>query len=229
MSGVASCSHIQYAGPDTPGTDVGGGCTDKAGNIGTAGFPLRYDATPPQLVKVKVAHGNHRVTLHWVASGGAVLSEVRRSPAPRGTKPSTLYRGPKSQVSDRHVHAGTKYRYAITVWDQAANSAFKSIRIVGTGPLTTPVPGARVSSPPRLAWTPVHHADFYNVQLFRRGIVLSTFPAHAHLTLGRKWRYQGHRFRLTRGTYSWYVWPGFRRGSTFRYGPLLGHSSFVVR
>ncbi len=228
-SGVAGCSHRQYAGPDTPGTNVGGKCTDRAGNTGSVGFPLRYDATPPKLVKVKVAHGNHTVTLRWIASGGVTLSEVRRSPAPHGAKTSTLYRGRKSQVSDRHVRAGKKYHYAITVWDQAANSAFQSIPVVGTGPLTAPVPGTRVSLPPRLAWTPVRHADFYNVQLFRRGKVLSMFPAHAHVALGWKWRFQGQRFRLTRGTYYWYVWPGFRRGSTVRYGPLLGRSSFAVR
>jgi hypothetical protein len=229
ISGVASCSRIQYAGPDTPGTNVGGRCTDRAGNTGTAGFPLRYDATPPRLVSVKVAHGNHTVTLRWVASGGVLLSEVRRSPAPRRAKSSTLYRGRKFQVSDRRVRPGKTYLYAITVWDQAANSAFKSMPVVGTGPLTTPVPGAHVSSPPRLAWTPVQHADFYNVQLFRSGKVLSAWPVHAHLALGWKWRFQRHRFRLMRGTYSWYVWPGFRRGTTVRYGPLLGHSSFVVR
>ena len=40
---------------------------------------------------------------------------------------------------------------------------------------------------------------------------------------------QFKKFRLTRGTYYWYVWPGFRRGSTVRYGPLLGRSSFAVR
>lgn len=228
MSGVASCSRIQYAGPDTAGTDVGGGCTDRAGNNGMAGVPLRYDATPPRLLKVKVAHGDHTVTLRWVASGGVRLANVRRSPAPRGAKASTLYRGRKSEVRDPHVRPGKKYHYAITVWDQAANSAFKSIPVVGTGPLTTPVPGARVSSPPRLAWTSVRHADFYNVQLFHRGKVLSTWPAHAHLALGWKWRFQGQPFRLTRGTYDWYVWPGFRRGSAVRYGPLLGHSSFVV-
>jgi hypothetical protein len=48
FSGVASCSAAQtYAGPDSSGASVGGTCSDRAGNLGTASFALKYDATPP--------------------------------------------------------------------------------------------------------------------------------------------------------------------------------------
>src|SRR5215472_6148832 len=40
-SRVASCTSATYAGPDTPNTAVGGSCTDNAGNVGGASFPLK--------------------------------------------------------------------------------------------------------------------------------------------------------------------------------------------
>lgn len=47
-SGIGTCSAAStYSGPDSPAAGVSGGCTDKAGNIGTGGFAFRYDATPP--------------------------------------------------------------------------------------------------------------------------------------------------------------------------------------
>jgi hypothetical protein len=46
--------------------------------------------------------------------------------------------------------------------------------------------------------------------------------------LKAKWRYRGHTYRLTNGTYRWFVWPGYGSPSAGRYGPLLGQSTFVV-
>jgi hypothetical protein len=40
--------------------------------------------------------------------------------------------------------------------------------------------------------------------------------------------YQGRAYRLTRGLYHWYVWPGYGRPSARRFGSLLGASSFIV-
>ena len=229
-SGVVSCSRTSYAGPKTPGTSIGGRCTDKAGNVGSTGFALKYDSAPPQLARVGVFHGYRRIRLRWVASGGVRLSEVVRSPAPRGARGSPLYRGPKFETRDRHVRPGAKYDYTVTVWDQAANRATKTVPAIGTGPLTSPVPDAQVKSPPRLTWTPVWRADFYNVQVFHDGRkVMSVWPTHTHLTLTWTWRFHRHRHSLTNGIYFWYVWPGYRTTVGIRYGHLLGNSSFVVR
>jgi hypothetical protein len=49
LSGIASCTTASYSGPDTGGTTVGGSCVDGAGNRGTGGFELKYDATPPSV------------------------------------------------------------------------------------------------------------------------------------------------------------------------------------
>ena len=229
-SGVASCSRITYSGPDTLGTSVGGRCTDRAGNVGSTGFALKYDATPPRLARVGVFHGNHRIRLRWIAAGGVRLSEVVRSPAPRGARGAALYRGSNFEMRDRRVQPGAKYHYTVTVWDRAANRAIKTVPAIGTGPLTSPVPAARVKSPPRLTWAPVWRADFYNVQLFYRGHkVMSVWPTHTHLKLPWTWRSHGRRHSLKNGLYFWYVWPGYRESAGLRYGRLLGASSFVVR
>jgi hypothetical protein len=49
-SGVASCQTVTFAGPDSPSSSVLGSCRDVAGNVGTAGLPLRYDATAPDVM-----------------------------------------------------------------------------------------------------------------------------------------------------------------------------------
>ena len=47
-STVESCDAAKtYAGPDTASASVAGACRDKAGNTGSASFPLKYDATAP--------------------------------------------------------------------------------------------------------------------------------------------------------------------------------------
>jgi hypothetical protein len=95
--------------------------------------------------------------------------------------------------------------------------------------LQLPAPGARVTAPPRLVWTPRRGANYYNVQLFRgTHKVLSAWPRRARLQLTFAWRYGGRTYRLTPGDYRWYVWPGVGLRSKARYGSLLGDSRFVV-
>jgi hypothetical protein len=48
-SGVASCTSATYSGPDTGQTTVGGSCVDNAGNRGSGGYELKYDATGPSV------------------------------------------------------------------------------------------------------------------------------------------------------------------------------------
>ena len=81
--------------------------------------------------------------------------------------------------------------------------------------------------PPRLTWAPIRGASYYNVQLVRGGTILSVWPRTTHLMLPRSWVFHGHRYRLHRGVYHWYVWPGFGRLTAARYGDLVGRSSFL--
>jgi hypothetical protein len=76
----------------------------------------------------------------------------------------------------------------------------------------------------------VSKATFYNVQLYYGAQkVLSAWPNSAKLKLSRNWGFEGRRVRLKKGSYRWYVWPGFGPRSKARYGHLLGQSGFRVR
>jgi hypothetical protein len=66
------------------------------------------------------------------------------------------------------------------------------------------------------------------VQLFRGQKLLSVWPTQSRLQLSRAWRFSGSEYHLSAGRYTWYVWPGFGSLGSPRYGPLIGHRTFVV-
>jgi hypothetical protein len=222
-SQVEACTEAPYAGPDTTSATVSGSCRDRAGNrSGELQFSLRYDSTDPSLTGIRAKAGNGSATLTWSASPDTVLVEIRRTGR-------AVYRGGGTRFTDRGLKNGTRYRYTLTGYDEAANSATSAIVARPTGPLVAPAADAVVSAPPRLAWVAVPKATYYNVQLWRRGRILSAWPRGTSLRLRRTWTYEGRRYRLTKGRYRWYVFPGYGRRAEKRFGKLLGSSSFVVR
>jgi len=80
-----------------------------------------------------------------------------------------------------------------------------------------------------LKWRGVKKAHFYNVQLYRKGRkLLSLWPSRTSLKLHKRWSYQGRSFRMTRGSYTWIVWPAFGSRKTPRYGSMVGQSTFKI-
>jgi hypothetical protein len=227
-SGVASCSAATYAGPDNAAAQVAGTCTDLAGNVGSGTLALAYDATPPQLLKLSSKATNHGVVLKWAASADTQRMQVTRSPGKGAKSLQVVYAGTAKTFPDKGLRVGKRYRYTVTAFDAAANQASRTIKVTATGALLTPAPGERVTGRPRLTWAPTRGASYYNVQLVRNGTILSVWPRTASLTLPRSWVFHGHRYRLHRGVYRWYVWPGFGPLAAARYGGLLGRSSFLV-
>jgi hypothetical protein len=222
-SEIDTCTRTAYAGPDSSAATVSGTCRDRAGNQSDAApFPLRYDGTPPALSDVKVKAGNRRVELSWTATKDTAEVEIRRNT-------NVVYRGTGTAFTDTHLENGVRYRYTLAAFDEARNQALATAAAQPTSPLRLPAAGATVVRPPRLAWTGVPKATHYNVQLWREGRILSTWPRRTSLQLHRSWTYAGRRYRLEPGRYRWYVWPGYGRPRAGRYGPLLGSSSFVVR
>jgi hypothetical protein len=61
-SGLASCSSATYSGPDTDSGSASGTCRDKAGNVSSSSFALKYDATPPT---VTAAPGRAATKAGW--------------------------------------------------------------------------------------------------------------------------------------------------------------------
>ena len=229
-SGLAGCTSTTYAGPDGDPATVAGTCTDVAGNVSAVSlFPLRYDATPPALAPPRAVGGDRIVRLRWRRPADAVSLEIVRTPGRHGAKSTVVARGTGSRLLDRQVRNGRRYRYTVRAADAAGNVATTAVSAVPGRRLLGPAPGARLEAPPRLSWTSVRGARYYNVQLYRDGRkLLSAWPRAAHLGLHRAWRYAGRRERLRPGRYAWYVWPGRGAPSERRYGALVGHARFVI-
>lgn len=223
-SQIEACTEASYAGPDAAAATVTGSCRDRAGNGGgSMPFALRYDSTAPSITQLRAEAGNGTAQLSWTASPDTTHVELRRSGV-------LLYSGSATSFTDRRLKNGVQYRYSLTGSDEAGNnSGARGVVARPSGPLVSPPAGATVSAPPRLAWLAAERATYYNVQLWRRGRILSTWPKGTSLRLRRSWVYEGRRYRLKRGQYRWYVWPGYGRRAEKKFGRLLGSSSFVVR
>ena len=232
FSGIAWCTTATYSGPSSPDATVIGSCIDNAGKTaGTSSPPFPYDATPPAVAIVaKPADGV--VVLRWRAIGDLdqiASLEIVRAPGRRGRASSVLYRGNSTGYRDPHVGDGVRYRYTLIARDQAGNVSERIVAVTAGPRLLSPGRGAPMSTPPLLRWTPVHRATYYNVQIYRGSTkILSAWPSRARLQLERSWRFDGRRYLLGRGTYRWYVWPGFGPRAAARYGPRIGTSTFVV-
>jgi hypothetical protein len=225
-SGLAGCTPVTYGGPDGAGATLGATCVDRAGNTTTRPFPLRYDATAPDAGAAHLKTGDGIARLAWPADARAT---VVRTPGIKGAASSIMHDGPGGGLTDRRVRNGHRYRYALTLADEAGNvTRLELAGRVGPHPLS-PARGARLSAPPLLRWTRVRGAHYYNVQLFRNGHkILSAWPRRPRLQLRDSWRFRGRRYHLLDGRYQWFVWPGEGLRSEHRYGVRIGARPFVI-
>jgi hypothetical protein len=233
VSGIASCSSMTFGGPDGQGVSIGGSCTDVAGLTRSGAFPINYDATPPPTPSVEAMPGDGKIDVSWTTSPDSQAEVVRSG----GDEPSVVvYRGAGGAFTDRSLKNDRRYRYNVTLTDQAGNRAGGEASTVPTASkLLLPSEGQRVNvknkdrSLPLLIWKPVRKARYYNVQIFRRGKkILSAWPRKPRLQLERRWEYRGKTYHLRPARYCWHVWPGFGKRSEHRYGKRLGKSCFRV-
>ena len=176
-------------------------------------FPLQYDSTAPAVRALfarrpdRYGWYGHDVRIRFTGTDG-VSGAASCSPA-------RLYKGPNGTAAS--------VRGACT--DRAGNQGTRTFRFKYSEPLLRPRAGTRVDSPPLLDWVSVANARYYNVQLWRNGKRLSKWPVASKLQLRRTWTFNGRRFTLTPGRYTWFVWPRFNG----RYGLMIGGSTFIVR
>jgi hypothetical protein len=228
-SGLAGCTSLTYGGPDSAAAPVGGGCTDMAGNTAMAPIALNYDATPPVLSKVSVASGPDLDVVGWTSSSPSDTVVVQR--IARGEKTQrTVFRGTGSRFADKKIQDGLEYTYSVQTTDQAGNASKKlsaaGLPKVLTLGKTPYIP--RAARNPILSWKPVRGARYYNVQLFRGSKrIFAAWPRRAGLGLPTTWKWAGHRYRLSKGRYRWYVWAGVGPRSFARY-KTLGNAQFIV-
>ena len=177
--------------------------------------------------------GYELLKLSWLPPGDADYDHVQvlRTRGPKGASGALVYDGTRHTYVDKRFRNGAQYRFEIRAFNREGTSSDPVLVSVSPSVLLKwPLDGRVVSAPPLLRWTPPPGATYYNVQLYYGPQkVLSAWPSRARQKLARGWSYQGRYFRLRKGTYRWYVWPGFGSRSAARYGQLLGTSTFRVR
>lgn len=240
LSGIASCTTANYAGPDAPSAAVSGTCRDAAGNTSAPyTFSLAYDATPPTLTDVTASPGDTTASLSWKPSADTQSVSVVASADVPGAARRTVYQGPGTAFLDTGLSNGVGYTYTVTAFDAAGNAASQTASATPFSKLVSPRPNARInaaharSKPPRLTWHAKAGATYYNVQLFRRyhghwRKVMSRWPQKNQLQLPAAWSYRGKAWRLDAAHYRWYVWPGYGDQRLRRYGKLLGKRDFFI-
>jgi hypothetical protein len=122
-------------------------------------------------------------------------------------------------AADRNGNVGlASFTVAVTLVRQARRAV-----------LFAPLAGARLTTPPLLAWRAVPLARFYNVQLYRQGRkILTLWPYRPRLQLRSRWTHEGQVYRLRPAAYAWVVWPAFGTRANPRYGRMLGRSTFRI-
>ncbi|MGH2970334.1 MAG: hypothetical protein ACRDK0_14925, partial [Solirubrobacteraceae bacterium] len=203
---------------------------DHAGNVAGRAFTLRYDDSPPKLRSLAAEPADREVLVRWTAPADTVQIEVRRAPGVSGATESVVYSGAAGEFADRRVANGTRYRYSLAALDRAGNRAERAVEAMPGRRLLAPPTKARRRRPPLLRWTRVRNAQFYNVLLYRAGHrILSAWLKKPQMRLPRRWTFQGRRYRLSPGRYTWYVWPGRGTPSNPRYGDLIGRRTFFIK
>ncbi len=79
-----------------------------------------------------------------------------------------------------------------------------------------------------IGWQRARRASFYNVVLTGNGKRVNVWPSTNTLSLGAAGSSSRATARVAPGTYSWFVYPGFRENGAVRYGPLLAHGTVRV-
>jgi HYR domain len=211
---------------------------------------VRPDAPPGNVKEVTVKKGNRSIEVSWTPPADSDFSFVQifRSPGVNGQEVSLVYKGSASSFKDKGLQHGQQYRYLIKAVDKGGNAAVgvAFVILAERNLLRSPANGARVTRPPLLTWAKDPKADYYNAQLHWQPAgsaaprqeavasavtprkVLSVWPKKNRLQLKKKWVYEGRRYTLRPGLYTWFVWPGFGKLSAADYGDLLGYSQFVV-
>jgi hypothetical protein len=236
LSDPTGISSSDGCGPRTFKDDTAGirvRCTATSGiNISrTVSFTIKIDKTPPVLGDVSVAPGDGANQLAWKSTSDADTAQVERSTRGEPGAPVVVFQGSGGGFTDSGIENGREYTYVVRTYDQAGNpSQPVSVRALPKVLVLQRLPYVpRVAAPPILRWAAVPRATYYHVQLFRGGKrILAAWPAAPELALGATWNWRGHRYRLDRGTYRWYVWAGFGRRSAARY-KRVGTAAFVVR
>ncbi len=185
---------------------------------------------PPDVRDLKAEAGDRQVRLSWQTPSGVDHVVISRSLS-LGGDAQVVYTGSGDAFLDRAVVNTLEYRYVVVSLDEEGLASAGVAASARPRPtlLKAPKDGARLRKAPKLRWAANSEAGYYNVQLFRANKkILSIWPVKTALILKNRWKYQGHTYKLSRGVYRWYVWPGFGARKAVDYGEMLGFSTFQI-
>jgi hypothetical protein len=86
----------------------------------------------------------------------------------------------------------------------------------------------QVSRGVRLRWKPAKGADLYNVIFWGDGKRVKDLWVKASSVVVGRSSSGNRRAALPAGRYTWFVFPGYRRGDKVEYGKLVGSGSLIV-
>jgi hypothetical protein len=192
---------------------------------------IKIDRTPPRLSDVTETPGDGANVLQWRSTSRTDTFRIERS-ARRDKGPPEIFRSVRGTTfKDTSIQNGREYVYTVFARDGAGNLS-RGVRILVLPKVLTleKLPYLpRVSESPILRWKAAPGATYYHVQLFRGGKrILAAWPRGPQLALRPTWSWAGHRYRLDRGTYRWYLWAGAGPRSAAHY-KQLGTAAFAVR
>jgi hypothetical protein len=212
-------------------------------------LPPPGDNVPPDNVGgLSARAADRRVALRWTnpTTSDFDRAEVERSTITGFKAAGTIvYSGKGTSYTDRGLQNGIEYRYVVYTVDTAGNrSAGVALLVMPKrSALRIPANGSRLKkAPKRFVWTRDPRADYYNLQLYSGADlvlqattsaaetrkILSVWPTKPSFRLKNPWKWQGRRYRMKRGVYSWYVWPGYGKRADVNYGPLMGSATFRI-
>ena len=213
-------------------------------------LPPPTENTPPANVTGLVGKGgDRRATLKWT---NPKVSDFAAVEIERGTNAAfssvnatgtVVYHGTGTSYVDKGLTNDVSYRYVVHSLDKNGNKS-QGVGINITPhfqPLRTPADGARLATiPKRFAWARDPKASYYNFQLFLGGTlllqsttaeprkILSTWTTGPSLNFKSPWKWEGKSYKIAKGTYTWYVWPGYGARANVKYGPLMGPATFQI-
>ena len=209
--------------------------------------PPRDNKPPANVTGVTVKSGDTRVTLRWTNPSDADFdhTEITRTTTQTGFKATgtVVYRGKGATYTDRGLHNGAEYRYVLATVDKTGNASAGVATVVmpKANLLRVPADGARLKKVPKqFRWKADPRAAYYNLQLYAGGTLvaestasigtkmLSVFPSKPVYNFKSPWKWQGRRYKMTKGLYTWYVWPGYGARADVDYGALMGSATFQV-
>jgi hypothetical protein len=204
-------------------------------SAGTPPLPIPPPPTPPaEVTNVKVTPLDGAVRIQWNAGGRQVMvtrsSSSTRSLSAIGDE-TVVYKGTASSYVDRGLQNGVEYRYVVAAVDAAGNhsAGVAAVIVPRRNLLKSPKDGARLRMAPKLTWALDSEAAYYNAQLLLNGQkILSVWPTKPAFAVKKSWKFEGRKYMLKPGLYTWFVWPGYGARSAVDYGELMGSRTFRI-